>query len=218
MKSDNKGMFGFAATVKNDHRMNLLLNADWEQISKALKSRTVRRLQVRCFRGQFGGVVPGGHEVEDFIQAAIAETFTEVAKWDCKQVSLVKHLWKIIARHIKRYGSRHESRREKRSTTNPDEATSHVADVSQAQQTCYPEPEELAAERREAERILEKFRGHRDYEIIEVIITKGVYMPLDIAAKLDISVDEVNNAKKRLKRNEFMCSLLRQKKARKKSP
>jgi DNA-directed RNA polymerase specialized sigma24 family protein len=154
--------------------------------------------------------VPGGHEAGDFSQEAITVSSAELLEWDGEQPSLLECLWKIILRHIKRYSARDENTKEQLSTTNPAEANSHVADVSNLRQTCYPEPEDNLSEEETIELILKKFRRHRDFKFIEIILREDVETPQEIAEKLGIKVKEVNNAQKRLRRNPYLLSLLRQ--------
>ena len=194
MKSNNEDMFG---------------DADWDGIASELKSRTERELHRWRFRGEFGGAVPGGREVEDFIQEAIAEAYTDVARWDVKEMSLLDFLWSLIRLHIKRYGSRFEARKELRATTNAQEATAHVVDVSNTRQTCYQEPDVAVSTQEGVDYILERLRDDRDYRIVEVILNEEVLTPREIAEKLGIEVKEVHNAKKRLKSNQYLKSLAR---------
>lgn len=209
MKSIKSASIWCAAAVKEDERLRRLIEADWDSISAILYSRTKGALRKRRFRGEVGGPVPGGHEVEDFIQEAVAEAYSSMTEWDGEQASLVKFLLKIILRHIKRYGARHENKKEQRSTTNRAEASPHVTDVSAIPQSCYPEPEDCASEREEVASVLERFRGNRDYKIIEVILYEGASTPQEIAEKLGIEVEDVNNAKRRLKRDSYLQTMAR---------
>lgn len=211
MKSDKNGMFRYGAAVSDDERYRQLINADWEAIASELKPRTQSELYRWRFRGEYGGAVPGGREVEDFIQKAITECLAEMYPWDVEQQSLIEFLWSLILLYIKRYGSRVEAKYDLRATTNPQEATAHVADVSNARQSCYQEPEDFVSEQEAVAYILERFRDDPDYRFIEVILCEEVLTPREIAEKLGIEVKEVHNAKKRLKRDEFLLSLVRKK-------
>ena len=217
MKSTKNSGVGYAAAVTEDDRLHQLIEGDWDSISAILYSRTKGAMSRRRFRGELGGPVPGGHEVDDFIQQSILEAYCAMPEWDGERDSLVEILLQIIARHIKRYSSRHENTMEQRSTTNRAEANSHTADISQAEQTCYPEPEAFASDQEEVESIMERFSGHRDAPIVEVILCEDAFTPEEIAEKLKLKVDEVNNAKKRLKRDPYLHSVKR-KRDRKKIP
>lgn len=199
------------ATMEDDNnqRLRQLIEAEWDLIARILYSRTKTALYKRRFRGEWNGAIPGGHEVADFIQAAISEACCGLPHWDGGRTSLIKSLFKIILRHINRYASRAEAGRELRSTTDPAEANGHVADVSNAEQGCYEEPEEFASGQEGVEEILRNCRGKRDYRIIEVIVREGLHKPADIAKRLGLSVGEVNNAKRRLRRDPYMLSLWR---------
>jgi RNA polymerase sigma factor (sigma-70 family) len=211
MKSIKGASIWNATAVKEDERLRRLIEADWDSISAILYSRTKAALRKRRFRGELGGPVPGGHEVEDFIQEAVAEAYTSTSMpgWDGEQASLVKFLLRIILRHMKRYGARHENKKEQRSTTNQAEVSSQVADMSAIPQSCYPEPEDYASECEELASMLERFQEKHDYKIVEVILCDNALTPQEIAEKLSIKVEEVNNAKRRLKRDPYLQSMLR---------
>lgn len=209
MKIIKNGAVGYATMEDDNQRLRQLIEAEWGVIAPILYSRTKAELRRKRFRGEWNGAVPGGHEVADFIQAAVSEACCGLPEWEGGRASLVECLSKIIVRHINRYASRAEAERELRSTTNPAEANAHVADVSRAEQGCYEEPEDFASEQEEAEKVLSELRGDRDYRVAEVIVREDLYKPAEIAERLGLSVCEVNNAKKRLRRNPYLLSLLR---------
>jgi hypothetical protein len=210
MKSSKDGTVGYAPVAEIDPRLRQVIEDYWDSIFPILYSRTKLVLNTKWFRGVRGGAVPGGNEVEDFIQEAVSEACDALPEWDWdgEWESLVKFLWKLISLHIRRCAECAEAQ-ELRSTTNPAEASAHVADVSKVEQECYEGPEEFTSEREEVDYILKMFYGRRDYKIIEVIFREEVSMPEEIAERLGLGVGEVNNAKKRLRRDPYLLSLKR---------
>lgn len=203
--------FSYPRVVKMDDRLRQLGEDDWELISAILYKQTKAALNSTRFRGERGGPVPGGREIADFMHDAFLMSSDKLLEWDGQLSSLTECLWKIITRLIKRYSARHENKKERGSTMNPAEANSHVADVSKVRQTCYPEPEDSACAEEKIRRIMKKFRKNRDFKYIKVIVFEGLETPQEIAERLGVEVEEVNNAKKRLRRNPYLLSLKRRK-------
>lgn len=209
MKSSNDGTVRCGPATEENRRFRQLIEHEWDSIGPILYSRTRAALRKTRSRGELGGAIPGGHEVDDFIQKALKKGLRGLPEWDGERESLVECLWKIIKSRIKHYTSRYEAKRELRATTNPAEASAYVADVSNAEQACYEDPEDFAFEQEEVERILKRFAGRRDFKIVETILREDVSMPEEIAERLGMSVREVNNAKKRLKRDPYLLALKR---------
>jgi RNA polymerase sigma factor (sigma-70 family) len=210
MKSSQDGTVGYSLMSEEDQRFQQFLEDDWGSIGPILYLRTKRALRKRRYRGVLGGPVPGGHEVEDFIHQAVREAYRHLPKWDGQRESLLEFLWARVVRIVKRYAERAEAGREVRTTTNRAEVNAHVADVSKAVQDCYQGPEDFASDREEIEHILKRSFSPLDREIIEVIIREELSTPEEIAERLGISVSEVNNAKKRLRRDPYLLCLKRQ--------
>lgn len=216
MKSSKDGTVGYAPVAEIDPRLRQVIEDYWDSIFPILYSRTKLVLNTKWFRGVRGGAVPGGEEVKDFIHEAVVEANgalaeeadSALAEWDGGWESLVKFLWKFIRLHIRRCAECAEAR-ELRSTTDPAEVSAQVADVSKVEQECFEGPEEFVSEREEVEKILKIFYGRRDYKIIEVIVREGLSTPEEIAERFRLSVGEVNNAKKRLRRDPYLLSLKR---------
>lgn len=212
MKSSKDGTVGYAPVAEIDPRLRQVIENYWDSIFPILYSRTKLMLNTKWFRGVRGGAVPGGEEIEDFIQEAISSASDALSEsewdWDGERQSLVKFLWNLIRLHIRRCAECAEAQ-ELRSTTNSAEVSAHIADVSKVEQECYEGPEEFASEREEVENILKIFYGRRDYKIIEVIVREELSMPEEIAERLELGVGEVNNAKKRLRRDRYLLSLKR---------
>ncbi len=177
-----------------------------QQVVKKLYAMTKRELKQCSFRGEKGGAVPGGLEVEDFIQEAIKSGLKATNPWNPERADLYTYLWAIIKNHIRDCLKLLESKRERRGTSNSSEVSANIVDLSQIKDEKELHEELEAAE--EQNEILEKLRDDRDIKIIEAIITKGVWTPKEIADALDMNDQkEIYNARKRLRKNKYLCVL-----------
>lgn len=176
-----------------------------DELLKILKRLTLhadRKLARLRWRGVQGGSPPAGIQGEDVATDAITSVIEGTRAWDPKaQPDLLKYLRSVVDSMVSKLVNSVDNRKMRR--LGPP-GTSDESSPAYEAAGREPDPAELAASREAAE----KFRGpivealkddelaYQVFECLEADITK----PSDIAEYLGLSVGEVNNAQKRIRR------------------
>jgi hypothetical protein len=176
-----------------------------DELSKLLKRLALhadRKIVRLRWRGVQGGPPPRGIQAEDIAADAIMAVMDGTRAWDPKaQPDLMKHLRGVVDSIVSKLVNLAENRTTRRLGTPGvgDESSSAYEAAGRE-----PDPAELASNREAAENfrapIVESFKddglAYQVFECLEADITK----PSEIAEYLGLSVVEVNNAQKRIRR------------------
>jgi RNA polymerase sigma factor (sigma-70 family) len=173
--------------------LKLLLEVEWSTIHRTLLAHT--RLRARRYRWNGGGYLDlaAGYTVEDVVQEVIVKTLDGTRRWDPERGQLLPWL-ESQARSIMDALVRSASHRYEM----------HVLEVESF--ACEPSPDlaEREAEMQNRERVQALFqtveREPELSEILQVILDGCEPRPRYIALELGISVREVDNRLKRLRR------------------
>lgn len=179
--------------------------ADWDELTPRLIAYTRLRLKGLPWRGNPAGVIPGGWEVEDFIQSAIGKALTGMRKWDGEQ-DLLEFLKGIISSEVSSRFGRLENRRERRATTVFVEKDAYTIDISTVVDDSLVASPRFFEDSESREKVLALMQDPIDREILRLVIDEGMDRPREIAGKLNITVQDFWNRKKRLRRrrNELL--------------
>lgn len=167
-----------------------------------------KRCRERVWRGRLGGSVPGGLEAEDFVYEAVRKTLTGQRVWDHASVSLYQHLVGVVRSDISNRLRCKENRMtilESRLGSNGEagrrSGPAKVLDLSQF--ACEdPSPEEVVLFQDELEKILQHVEN-ADTKLLnmaKLMAERDLSGSIELSNELGVSVREVNNRKKRLRR------------------
>jgi DNA-directed RNA polymerase specialized sigma24 family protein len=179
-----------------------LSDDDLLKLLKRLTLHADRKLARLRWRGVQGGAPPGGVRAEDIASDAITAVIAGTRTWDPKsQPDLLRYLRGVVDSMISKLVNSFDNRRTRR--LGPPGGSGEASSAHEAAGR-EPDPAELASSREAAEAfrapIVEALKdddvAYQVFECLEADITK----PSDVAEYLGLSVAEVNNAQKRLRR------------------
>ncbi len=178
-------------------------DVNWEDIIGRLVLFTIGRMNRMTWRGNpCKGLPPGGKEPMDFVQEAIIETMDGNRNWNQLKVSLFGHLAGVISSKISHLSVSYENK----FTLNNDENNSNsthqsIQDIIANTEDQQRNQEHNTIEELEKIAFLNYLHGFdKNLKILAELILSGSMDSSEIAEKLDVPVDYVNNLKKRLKR------------------
>jgi len=172
---------------------------DWKSLFPALVAyaeKRVKRLTWRSGKGE----LPGGLEPKDLAKKAIEAVFEGSRKWNpAKDPDIFKYLRGIVNSNVSHLvESAGHVRRIYQAQTNSDEDGVPLPINDPEAGDSSPEEELIAKDL--FEYLWREAKGDKAIEAILLCVDDGVVKRSDIAHEFGISVDEVTNAKKRLKR------------------
>jgi DNA-directed RNA polymerase specialized sigma24 family protein len=144
--------------------------------------------------------VPGGWEVNDFIQAAVRKALDGTRKWHPEEQDLLSFMKGIISSEVSSRATAIENANDRRATTLPAEADVHTVDVSSRQDESLSSAPSVVEYAQWRNLLLAKLEDPLERAIVTLVIDEDLDQPQEIADRLQVSVDEVYNAKKRLRR------------------
>lgn len=171
---------------------------DWDELVPRLLLLAMSRLSRMTWRGRRGAATPGAAEAEDFVNEAIVKTMSGQRVWQKDKSTLFQHLAGVVVSDISHAAEAVENR-----LTRADDATeSRSEDWPPDKADQRPDQEQEALWRSEQRRVL----GHLDgidprlAEMAELILIEDIDGSADLAERLDCSISEVANMRKRMKR------------------
>lgn len=178
--------------MSDSERLARLHNQDWEGIILKLTAHAVRK--VERLRWQTGKKdLPGGRQVKDLAMEAIKMVGTAERKWNPdKQPDLLKHLKNIVdslvshlvesAEHTQREHLKEET--EEQVFDPPDDKSADALDELIAADTIS--------------KLKNQVKGDTDSELVLYCIEEGLSKPTAISETLEIPIDRVYKAKKKI--------------------
>jgi DNA-directed RNA polymerase specialized sigma24 family protein len=173
------------------------------KLLKRLALHADRKLARLRWRGVQGGPPPRGIQGEDIAADAVTAVIEGTRTWDQKaHPDLLKYLRSVVDSMISKLVNSVDNRKTRRlgpPGTRDDESSPAYEAVGRE-----PDPAELAANREAAEGfrapIVEALKDDElAYQVFECL-ESDINKPADIAEYLGLSVGEVNNAQKRIRR------------------
>lgn len=170
---------------------------DWEDLVPRLLLLAMSRLSRMTWRGQRGSVPPGAADAEDFVNDAIAKTLAGVRVWHEANCTLFQHLAGIVVSDISHAATAAENR-----LTLADDGRQQPGGWPPDRADDRPGQEGQVIWRSEQRRLL----GHLAAidpvlgRMAELILVQDIDGSSELAQRLDITVDDVANLKKRTKR------------------
>jgi hypothetical protein len=168
---------------------------EWGKIARRLILHADRKLRARYWRSVHGGPVPGGLEAGDFAYLAINKTLDGGRPWDPVRTSLQDHLRDVVDSLISGRVLRPENAVTVRTDVDPG-----GCDAGQVQDG-QPSPESVVISRQLEEKLLKHVSADVDlFVLLRAMVEHNTTKPQELAKILGLSVDEINNRKKRLRR------------------
>jgi RNA polymerase sigma factor (sigma-70 family) len=170
---------------------------DWEDLYPRLLLATEGRLRRIWWRGRPLPSASRGLQAEDFVQQAIESALTRRRTWDPTR-NLFQNLWQIISSDISHTVESYENRNV---DSQEDSPVINLRDFRQS-------PEDVAIYNDQVKSLL-SFLEERDPDAKQVaaLILSDVTKSMELALQLELSVKEIENIKKRLRR---LCRLYRE--------
>jgi len=175
-----------------------------EEVLDALKRASAfasRLIRSRTWRGSEGGVLPGGRMVEDLVQESF-ENVLKGSKWDES-----KPLWLIleglvrgkVGNLVRSWGNRNFTNPD-RMDTRGDQSVSYFDELESRELS----PDELVARQEEDEtfilKLSEALSDRPEERLIADAVMEGLEKRSEIAERTGLAVEQVTQARKRLKR------------------
>jgi len=186
---------------ENNSFHQALKETDLDELVTRLGLYTHRRLAQMFWRGDSHGPIPGGWEVADFVQAAFRKGLTQERIWRSSQRSLFDFLKGIISSDINHLALKTENQIESRIAdmrAEADRATRVIAELP-GRGSDWPDADLRL--KQEQEHILERVGDNQlDQNVVRCVLEHRLSVSADIAAKLNVPVNEVYKSKKRLRR------------------
>lgn len=180
-----------------------LTEADWDELLPKLIGYARLRMKGLTWRGSYNGEVPGGWEAEDFVREAVRKALDGTRNWPEKQ-TLLDFLKGIISSEVSQRVEAYENVHGRRATTNAAEVDSATIDISGIADD-FRQSATVAVEWTERRAlILAQLDDSIDRDIVTLIIDEGLDRPQEIAERLGIPIEAVYNARKRLRRKDFL--------------
>jgi len=176
---------------------------DWDDIVPRLLLLAMSRLSRMTWRGRRNAPPPGASEAEDFVNDAIAKTMAGVRVWSKANCTLFQHLAGIIVSDI----SHAATAAENRLTLADDGQTAHDQTGDEEgwppdQADERPGQEDQVLWRSEQRRLL----GYLDQidpklgQMAELMLLEDIDGSAELATRLQCSVSDIANLRKRMKR------------------
>ncbi len=171
--------------------------ATWEDVVPRLLLLAMSRLARMTFQGRHGAVPPGAADAEDFVNEAIAKTMAGVRVWQKAHCTLFQHLAGIVVSDISHAANSAENR-----LTLADDGRDRPGGWPPDRADDRPGQEEQALWRSEQRKLLEFLMAIDQMlgRMAELILVEDVDASADLAQRLDVTVDQVANLRKRMKR------------------
>lgn len=172
--------------------------ADWEDVVPRLLLLAMSRLSRMTWRGRRDAVPPGAASAEDFVNDAIAKTLAGVRAWPKDKCTLFQHLAGVVVSDI----SHAAEAAENRLTLADDGRTDRTAGWPPDRADDRLDQEQRMLWRSEQRRLL----GHLDEvdprlaQLAELILIEDIDRSAELAERLDCSINEIANLRRRLKR------------------
>ena len=168
----------------------------WEDVVPRLLLLAMSRLSRMSFRGQRNAVPPGAAEAEDFVNDAIAKTMAGLRVWRPESCTLFQHLAGIVVSDISHAATSAENRLTLADDGRqpggwpPDRADERPG---QEQQTLW---------RSEQRRLLGYLQAidPKLGQMADLILVEDIDGSAELADRLEMTVSDVANLKKRMKR------------------
>lgn len=162
---------------------------------------THKRLARMFWRGNGQGPIPGGWEPADFIHAAFMKALSKERTWKSSECSLFDFLKGIISSDISNRALKSENRVESRIATESVEAGKNVVIATQLPTKGSEWPDVGLRQEQEQEHILERVGANElDQAVVRCVLGQGLSVAAEIAAELNVPVNDVYKSKKRLRR------------------
>lgn len=162
---------------------------------------THKRLARLFWRGDGQGPIPGGWEPADFIQAAFRKALSQERIWKSSECSLFDFLKGIISSDISNRALKSENRVESRITSESVEAAQNIVAAGQLPTKGSEWPDAGLRQEQEEEQILERVgENELDQAVVRCVLEQGLSVAAEIAAELNVPVNDVYKSKKRLRR------------------
>jgi|GEM_PF-1354674 len=171
---------------------------DWDDLVPRLLLLAMSRLSRMTWRGRRDAVPPGAAEAEDFVNDAIVKTIAGLRVWPKDKCTLFQHLAGVVVSDISHAADAAENKLTRADNTK--ESTSKGWPPDSADER--PDQEQQVLWQSEQRRVL----GHLDEvdtrlaQMAELILIEDVDSSTELAERLDCSISEVANMRKRLKR------------------
>ncbi len=168
---------------------------DWEDVVPRLLLLAMSRLSRMTWRGRRNAPPPAAADAEDFVNDAIAKTLAGVRVWSKANCTLFQHLAGIVVSDISHAAEAAENRLTLADDGRPGGWPPDGADER-------PDQEERALWRSEQRRLID----HLDEvdpmlaRMAELMLVEDIDGSAELASRLDRSVAEIANLRKRLKR------------------
>ncbi len=173
-------------------RLDLLKNQDWETIILNLTAYAVYKVQRLSWQTGKDSL-PGGRQAEDLAFDAIEKVYKGERSWDpTKQPVLLTYLKSVVDSLVSHLV---ESTEHKQRQQIGDEAENGVFDPPD-QQSPMALDELFAADL--MGRLWDKVKGDEDVELVLCCIEDEMSKPQDISAALQIPIERIYKAKKKL--------------------
>lgn len=172
--------------------MQLWSDIDWDDLVPRLILYAHRKINRLIWRGSKSKTLPDGQDAQGIVQTAIAKTIAGDRRWKQEKHSLFKHLKDVIDSEISHLVNRNENR------------SFHVSDETIETQPCSRfSPEDAVLLKQEKNRLID-FIYKKDKDagrLARIMLEKEIDDNIGLSNELGISVREVENTKKRLKRS-----------------
>lgn len=171
---------------------------DWDDLVPRLLLLAMSRLARMTWRGQCNAINPGAAEAEDFVNEAIAKTMAGVRVWSRDTCTLFQHLAGIVVSDI----SHAATAAENRLTLADDGRSERIGGWPPERADELPGQEEVAVWRSEQRRLLAHLRAIDPVmgDMAELILVEDIDEGSELARRLDRSVSDIANLRKRMKR------------------
>ncbi|MBN2258846.1 MAG: sigma-70 family RNA polymerase sigma factor [Anaerolineaceae bacterium] len=178
--------------------LDLLQETNWSAIRKALLTYSTRRARNYCWNQGKSPDLAKGYTVEDVVQEVIVKTFEGVRKWDPEKGQLLPWL-QLQSKSVMDALAKSASHRHEMSLSDLDIESLAIEQPPDLESVL---PEEARADIRRKVEML--FRAVDDVpelrEILQAILDGCSPRPRYLALELNISIREVDNRLKRLRR------------------
>lgn len=170
---------------------------DWEDLVPRLLLLAMSRLSRMTWRGHRMSVPPGAADGEDFVNDAIAKTMAGVRVWQAADCTLFQHLAGIVVSDISHAATAAENR-----LTLADDGRHQPSGWPPDRADDRPGQEGQALWRSEQRRLLGYLMAIDPMlgRMAELILVEDIDGSSELAGRLDVTVGDVANLRKRMKR------------------
>ncbi|MEL6963084.1 MAG: hypothetical protein AAFO01_10035 [Pseudomonadota bacterium] len=176
----------------------LWADVDWEDLVPRLLLLAMSRLSRMTWRGQRHAMPPGAAEAQDFVNDAITKTLSGVRVWSKGRCTLFQHLAGVVVSDISHAAEASENKL----TLTADGRKHPSEDWPPDTMDDTPDQEQHTLWRSEQRRMI----GHLDEvdpklaQMAELILMEDVDGSAELAERLDCTINDVANLRKRMKR------------------